>query len=379
MKQDAFIHRLRQALASLPKQEVDEIVADYREYLSDAIAAGRSEEDVVAALGDPDKLARELKAQATYRQWQARRSFGNLARVVTSIAGLGLLNVILLVPFMFYLLFLTVGYMVSSAFAIGGLVAVVAISSHHLFGWPPVETPSVHISAKTGHAASNSIPSDDDDTSDDATDLGDVKVEGDHFVLKLDDGSKASIVTRVGVVEMKNDGGALKVFAPGDRADKILKRVDNDTYQIRTDDVTSMEVKDDEGKSVSIAHASGNRSTLVWDVRDGDGSGRIRFERDASGNTHHLAVTSGNQSVRIDANKGIAISDDDSDIRIVAPMGWSLTRVAFGYALAMLVGGVLGLLVCARLTRATWRALSRYVHRQIDLLSARLDERGEPL
>lgn len=37
MKQDAFIQRLRQALGSLPKRDVDEIVADYREYIGDAL------------------------------------------------------------------------------------------------------------------------------------------------------------------------------------------------------------------------------------------------------------------------------------------------------------------------------------------------------
>jgi uncharacterized membrane protein len=107
MKQDVFIETLRQELGSLPRQAVDEIIADYHEYIGDALAAGRREEEVIAALGDPVKLARELKAQANYRQWQDRRSFGNLIRVIVSISGLGLLNVLLLVPFMIYLVLLT--------------------------------------------------------------------------------------------------------------------------------------------------------------------------------------------------------------------------------------------------------------------------------
>src|SRR5580698_1794710 len=112
MTQDEFIQKLRHELGNFPKQAVDEIIADYREYFSDALAAGRSEAEVVAALGDPVKLARELKAQATFRQWETRRSFGNLVRVVMSIAGLGLVQLLLLVPFMLYLLLLTAGYAV---------------------------------------------------------------------------------------------------------------------------------------------------------------------------------------------------------------------------------------------------------------------------
>src|SRR5580698_4570221 len=113
MTQDEFIQKLRHELGNFPKQAVDEIIADYREYFGDALAAGRSEAEVVAALGDPVKLARELKAQANFRQWETRRSFGNLMRVFVSIAGLCLLQLFLLIPCMFYLLMLTIGYAVS--------------------------------------------------------------------------------------------------------------------------------------------------------------------------------------------------------------------------------------------------------------------------
>ena len=134
MKQEVFIEALRQELSSLPKPAVDEIIADYREYIGDALAAGRREEEVIAALGDPVKLARELKAQASYRQWQDRRSFGNLIRVIMSISALGLLNVLLLIPFMVYLALLTAGYAVSVGLTIAGLVGVIALSGHHFFG-----------------------------------------------------------------------------------------------------------------------------------------------------------------------------------------------------------------------------------------------------
>ncbi|RDU98676.1 DUF1700 domain-containing protein [Trinickia dinghuensis] len=376
MKQDAFIQQLRQGLASLPKQEVEEIVADYREYIGDAIAAGRNEEEVVAALGDPAKLAREIKAQATYRQWQARRSFGNLARVVASVAGLGLLNLILLLPFLIYLLLLTAGYLVSGAFAIGGLVTVVSLCSHHAFGWPPTEQPSIHISTKSNRAASG-ISTTAKNASDEAPDFGDVKVDGDHFVLKLDDGDKALITTRAGLVVLKNEDGETKMVALGSGADKLLTPADDHTYRIATKDVTTMVVKDDDGKSVKVKHAGGNDSTLVWDIRDDDGSDaeHVQFEQDANGKTPRLSLRSGTDSVVIDANKGITLNDDDDNVvRIVAPMGWSLGAMTFRYALMMLIGGVLGLIVCIWLTRLTWRALSRYVHRQIDAISARLDE-----
>lgn len=380
MKQDAFIQRLRQALANLPKQEVDEIVADYREYIGDAIAAGRNEEDVLAALGDPDKLARELKAQATYRQWQARRSFGNLARVVASIAGLGLLNLVLLVPFIIYLALLTAGYMISGAFALGGLIAVVYIGSHQVFGWPPADKPSIHVNTNANRAASTASKAsghDDGDASDQAPDLGDVKVDGDHFVLDLDDGSKASIVTRSGSIVLKNEDGEMKIVAVGSGTDKLLTSSGDHTYRIATNEVTSMVVMDDEGKAVSISHAPDNKAAFIWDLRDDDGSEHIQFEQDARGGMNRLTVKSGSDSVVVDPKQGITIQSADDHVKIVAPMGWSLGVMPFRYALAMLIGGVLGLIVCIWLTRKTWLALSRYVHRQAELLSERLGERGQ--
>ena len=373
MKQDAFIQRLRQGLASLPKQEVDEIIADYREYIGDAMAAGRNEEDVLAALGDPDQLARELKAQATYRQWEARRSFGNLARVVVSIAGLGLLNLILFIPFMLYLTLLTAGYMVSGAFALGGLIAVVYIGSHQVFGWPPAGKPSIHVSTNAHRAASDASSNDDEDAGERAPDLGSIKMDGDRFVLKLDDGSQASIVTRDGSVLLKNEDGEMKIVAVGHGADKLLTSAGDHRYRIATHDVTSLVLKDDDGKVVSIGHAHDNPSAFVWDIRDDDGSDHVQFEQDARGNTSRLAVKSGTDSVVIDPDKGLSIKSGSDKFSIDAPMGWSMSPTSFRCALAMLVGGVLGLILCIWLTRVTWRALSRHVHRQIDALSTRLD------
>ena len=380
MKQEAFIQRLRQGLASLPKHDVEEIVADYREYIGDAVAAGRDEEEVIAALGDPDKLAREFRAQATYRQWQARRSFGNLARVVVSIAGLGLLNLLLLVPFMIYLALLTAAYMISGAFALGGLILVVYLGSHQVFGWPAADKPSIHIGTSAKQSASDASKSsggDSEDVRDATPDLGNVKVENGNFVLTLDDGSKASIVTRNGPVMLKNEDGDMKIVAVGNGADKLITAAGDDRYRIATRDVSSIEVKDDEGKKVTVTHAGDDPSTLVWDVRDDDGSDHVQFRQDAHGDMSRLAVKSGTESVVIDPSQGITVKSDDSHVKIVAPMGWSLGAATWRCALAMLIGGTLGLFVCIWLTRKTWLALSCYVHRQAAAPAARLDERGQ--
>ena len=68
MNRVAFLATLRDGLAGLPGREVDDILGDYTSYFDEANASGRSEEEVAAALGDPRRLARELRAESGLRR-----------------------------------------------------------------------------------------------------------------------------------------------------------------------------------------------------------------------------------------------------------------------------------------------------------------------
>ncbi len=67
MNRDQFLSELRRALRGLNPQEVDDIVADYRSHFAEAQAAGRPEQEVASALGDPKRLAKELRAESGLR------------------------------------------------------------------------------------------------------------------------------------------------------------------------------------------------------------------------------------------------------------------------------------------------------------------------
>lgn len=64
MTRAEFITRLRRGLSGLPATTIADIVADHEAHFADALAAGRTEAEVAAALGDPGRLARELRAEA---------------------------------------------------------------------------------------------------------------------------------------------------------------------------------------------------------------------------------------------------------------------------------------------------------------------------
>lgn len=98
MTRDAFLRILRDGLAGLPAQEIDDILADYAAWFDEARAAGRSEEAVAAALGDPRRLARELRAEAGLRRWEDHRSLGNSATALLALGGLAAVDIVFLLP-----------------------------------------------------------------------------------------------------------------------------------------------------------------------------------------------------------------------------------------------------------------------------------------
>lgn len=376
MKQDEFIEALRRELSSLPKQAIDEVVADYREYIGDAIAAGRREEDVVAALGDPVKLARELKAQANYRQWQSRRSVGNLFRVMASIAGLGLLNVLLLVPFMLYLMVLTLGYVVFTGLTIAGIVGVVALSGHHLFNTPSHGIPSIHFGSDKSDKSDKSVeaknpdasasPGGDTDSEEESPgNLKDLKIVGNRFVFDLQDGSRVSMVTRAGPIKMRKEDDELKIDAAGDGARQLLTKEKDGTLSVSRDEVMTLDVRNDDDDRVSFVSAGPNGKSAVWKISGDDGD-HVQIEEDAHGNTSSVTANSGPDSVHL-RNGSVDIADGHERIHVHGSGG------KYNYLVAMLPIGVLGLLLWVWLTRISWRAVTRYVKRQIDVVSASLD------
>ena len=114
MNRNLFLARLRSGLAGLPPQEIDEIIADYDRHFSDAAAAGRSEESVAEALGDPSRLAKELRAELRMRRWESDRSAGNLVAALLALLGLLTVDVMFLLPLLFVIAIVTFAFCVAA-------------------------------------------------------------------------------------------------------------------------------------------------------------------------------------------------------------------------------------------------------------------------
>ena len=98
MTRQAFMARLREGLRGLPASVQADIVADYETHFTEGAAADRSEEEVAAALGDPGRLARELRAERGLQRWEEERTPSAGAAAVFAVLGLGAIDILFLLP-----------------------------------------------------------------------------------------------------------------------------------------------------------------------------------------------------------------------------------------------------------------------------------------
>lgn len=127
MTRQAFMARLREGLRGLPAQTQADIVADYEAHFAEGQAAGRSEQDVAAALGDPSRLARELRAEHGLKRWEEERNASSAGAAVFAVLGLGALDITILLPILMGVAGAIIGVAVAAItvfFAGGALFAV---------------------------------------------------------------------------------------------------------------------------------------------------------------------------------------------------------------------------------------------------------------
>jgi uncharacterized membrane protein len=132
MTREAFIARLWAGLKGMPPKAAAEIVADYDAHFAEGAAAGRSEADIAAALGDPDRLARELRAEASVKQWETRRSPEAAAVAVFAVLGLGAIDIVFLLPILMGVVSALFGLIIAAigVFIAGGIVFAVGPFTH---------------------------------------------------------------------------------------------------------------------------------------------------------------------------------------------------------------------------------------------------------
>lgn len=127
MTRAEFISRLKAGLAGISANQIGDIVADYDQHFDDAIAAGRSEAEVAEALGNPSRLARELKAEEGVRRWEETKNPSAAMGAVFAVLGLGAIDILVLLPILMGVIGALFGFFMAAigVFVGGGFVFAV--------------------------------------------------------------------------------------------------------------------------------------------------------------------------------------------------------------------------------------------------------------
>ncbi|KQY80496.1 DUF1700 domain-containing protein [Brevundimonas sp. Root1423] len=127
MTRAEFMGRLRRGLVGMPTAAAADIASDYETHFEDGAAAGRSEAEVAAALGDPDRLARELRAEAGAQRWHQEKNPSAAAGAVFAVLGLGAIDLLILLPIFMSVVGVLFGFfMAAVGLFIGGGAVMIA-------------------------------------------------------------------------------------------------------------------------------------------------------------------------------------------------------------------------------------------------------------
>jgi uncharacterized membrane protein len=126
MTRAEFMGRLRRGLVGMPAAAAADIAADYEIHVEDGLAAGRSEAEVASALGDPDRLARELRAEAGAQRWHQEKNPSAAVAAIFAVLGLGAISILFLLPILMSVAMTLFGMFLAAiaVFIAGGAIMV---------------------------------------------------------------------------------------------------------------------------------------------------------------------------------------------------------------------------------------------------------------
>lgn len=93
-----YLENLGKSLKSLPKEETNDIINDFKEYFEVGIERGRSEEDLSLSLGNPKMLARQIRLESYIKKAEETKSASSILRAVFMSIGLSFFNLIIMLP-----------------------------------------------------------------------------------------------------------------------------------------------------------------------------------------------------------------------------------------------------------------------------------------
>ncbi|UBH15681.1 HAAS signaling domain-containing protein [Macrococcus armenti] len=104
MNRNEFLNTLYNNLSSLNENEKQSILFEYETHFEDGLLDGKSEQLIASELGDPKRIAKELKSTYIVDRAEQNPSTSNVMNAVMATIGLGILNIFFMsVPLFTYI------------------------------------------------------------------------------------------------------------------------------------------------------------------------------------------------------------------------------------------------------------------------------------
>lgn len=94
MNKREFLAELASALQRIPEGERQDIVRDYEEYFADAAHAGRTDAEVIATLGQPAHIAKQLIADHHLSRAQSNLTLASFLKATLAVVSLTFFNLV---------------------------------------------------------------------------------------------------------------------------------------------------------------------------------------------------------------------------------------------------------------------------------------------
>lgn len=126
MTREDFLRKLNRGLSGMAPAASEDIMSDYSAHFDAARHEGRNEAEVADALGDPWRIARELKLEAGVRRWEEGRTPSSAMTAVIGVLGLGALDILVLAPILLPVIGVIFGLYVAlvGIFVAGGALSI---------------------------------------------------------------------------------------------------------------------------------------------------------------------------------------------------------------------------------------------------------------
>ncbi|TCT14063.1 putative membrane protein [Natranaerovirga pectinivora] len=105
MTQKEYLSLLEESLGNINNDDKEEILFDYREHFRLGLLEGKSEEEIIKALGSPKQLAKQFKVETLIKEAETKKSLSSIIGAIMAALGLGFFNLLIGIwPFMIMLI-----------------------------------------------------------------------------------------------------------------------------------------------------------------------------------------------------------------------------------------------------------------------------------